>query len=165
MRLAFPAARFTARAAWDAEETSQWTNVAAPPARRMSATALSPAPLSRSAINTSAPSSANFSAIARPIPCAAPVTTAILFSSLIGFLGAARYGVAGQAQVLRQINLHLRCRFIRHRVQVLEKFREQAAAVARHHGGSFSAGLVVREPFGRRQARHPHIHARLLAVT
>src|SRR5258707_3688629 len=77
------AALFTARRPWVAEATLHWMNEALPPVFRICATTVSPAASSRSAINTFAPSSAKTSAIARPRPCAPPVTIAVLFSSRI----------------------------------------------------------------------------------
>jgi hypothetical protein len=42
----------------------------------------------------------------------------------------ARDRVTDPAQILRQIHFHLRCRFIRHRVEVIAQFRQAAEAVA-----------------------------------
>ncbi|MNN77115.1 hypothetical protein D3C81_1935510 [compost metagenome] len=56
--------------------TLQRTKVASPPAVRISATVPSPPAVSMSATTTFRPSAANAWAVARPMPAAAPVTTA-----------------------------------------------------------------------------------------
>ena len=73
--------------------------------------------------------------------------------------------VTGPAQILRQIHLHPRRRLIRHWVQVLVEFRQQADAVAFHHRSGLGACLMIRKAFYRRQACHPHVRTRFLAIT
>src|SRR5262245_54014947 len=64
--------------------TSVCTNSDLPPARVMAPAVAAPVSSFRSAITTAAPSSANSSHVARPIPCPPPVTTATLsFSRFI----------------------------------------------------------------------------------
>ncbi len=77
----------------------------------------------------------------------------------------ARDGVTGAAQVLCQIHLHLRGGFIRHRVQVLVKFRQQADAESFHYRGGLDTGFVIGETFRWCQPRHAHINTRLVSIT
>src|SRR5262245_42799992 len=73
-RAASPTRRLAARSAASASSAS-----ASPPAAEISAAVPSTAPRSMSVITTRAPSAANLSAVARPIPAPAPVTIATLF--------------------------------------------------------------------------------------
>src|SRR3954451_22088871 len=59
------------------------TNVASPPAARMSSTFFSPLSTERPLSTTLAPSAANISAIVRPMPRVEPVMSATFCSSLI----------------------------------------------------------------------------------
>ena len=65
--------------------TSSWWNNAVPPAAPISSATAAPS-ASTSATTTLAPSRANRRAMAAPMPLAAPVTMATLFSSLIVIL-------------------------------------------------------------------------------
>src|SRR6266850_2796310 len=76
------AAVSTARLTSTIDDTSAWQNFAAPPPLRILSTVALPASSSISATRTQAPSSANSSLMALPIPLAPPVTIATLSLSL-----------------------------------------------------------------------------------
>ncbi|MGC3972429.1 MAG: hypothetical protein QM775_35320 [Pirellulales bacterium] len=65
-------------------ETSVRANTARPPALRTASTVAWPPASFKSATTTAAPSLANNSAMARPMPLPAPVTTADLFCKRMG---------------------------------------------------------------------------------
>src|SRR5262245_30258551 len=77
MRPFLSAAILTARAASSREETSAAAKMAEPPLRLISEVVIWPASTSISTTRTVAPSSANNSLMALPMPCAPPVTMAI----------------------------------------------------------------------------------------
>jgi len=67
-------------------------------------------------------------------------------------------GVTSPAQILRQILFHPHRRLKRHRVKMLEKFRQQPQSVAPHHPRIFNPCLVIGQTMLRRQPGHSHIH-------
>ena len=76
----------------------------------------------------------------------------------------ARDGVAGPAQILRQIHFHLHRRLERHRVQVCKEFRQQPDAVAFDHIRGFDTCLMIGETLHRCQASHADVDARLRGI-
>lgn len=73
--------------------------------------------------------------------------------------------VAGPAQILGQILFHLDGGLIRHRIEMLIQFRQQAETVAFDHACSFNSCLVVGKALLWGQSRHSHINARLFGIT
>lgn len=68
------------------------------------------------------------------------------------------------AQVLRQVLLHLHCRFIRHWVQMREQLRQQSNTIPFDNRRCPESGFVILKSFFWFQAGHPHINTRFLWV-
>ena len=97
-------ARATAAAISSGSETSTRTNRAVPPDDEISSVAARPSSSLRSAIQTSAPSWAKSSPVARPMPVAPPVMKAIFPSSSIVPPSVSAVGEGGpSAQWLRSL--------------------------------------------------------------